>query len=110
VDRTGCRAEDAYLQFFMEEAAEIAYEEAEAARGELAYCPDQMECYDCGRGSIAAAAAAGLNRRVVLPYPLAVGSLGLPYVMRTVIALGPIAEAHRDPTSTYKLTCSHYAM
>ena len=26
---------------------------------------------------------------------------------RTVVKLGPIAEAHRDPTQTYVLACGH---
>jgi hypothetical protein len=35
---------------------------------------------------------------------------GMKFVWRRPVGLGPIAEAHRDPTQTYKLECGHGAM
>jgi hypothetical protein len=35
---------------------------------------------------------------------------GFKYVLRRPVGLGPIAEAHRDPTQTYRLECGHGAM
>lgn len=60
---------------------------------ELAFAPDEMECYDCGRH---------------LPLRICqIDRWGMPYFMRRVVGLGPIAEAHRDPTQTYRLQCGH---
>jgi hypothetical protein len=69
-----------------------------AERGELAGSPREMECYDCGRAARAAGQA-----------PAADGH-GLAYVMRKVTGFGPVAEARRDPSTTYRLECGHTAM
>jgi hypothetical protein len=79
-------------------AAYEAYMEAEAARGPLAGCPHEMECWECGREAL----------RAGTPYET--DEHGYAYVTRAVTALGPVAEAHRDPTSTYRLACGHVGM
>jgi hypothetical protein len=56
--------------------------------------PDRMECYDCGREHL----------MVMLD------ELGFKFVWRRPVGLGPIAEAHRDPTQMYRLECGHLAM
>lgn len=75
-----------------------AWLDAQAARGDLAGCPETMACYDCGRAALAAG------------QPHATDDLGMPYIEQPVTALGPVAEAHRDPTSTYRLACQHIAI
>lgn len=74
-----------------ERAAMEAYYEKEAARGELAGTPETLPCYECSR--IAGVVIDPLNESNLIE--------------RKVVALGPIAEAHRDPTQTYKLACGH---
>ena len=83
-----CKAEAAYNEYLDERIARLGIV--------LAFLPDEMECYDCGRN---------------LPKSITqVGSLGMHYMMRRVVGEGPVIEAHRDPTSTYRLVCGHYAM
>lgn len=63
---------------------------------ELAMLPDEIECYACGRH---------------LPVRICQHNRwGQPYMMRRVVGQGPTAEAHRDPTSTYRLVCGHIEM
>jgi hypothetical protein len=62
------------------EAEEAAYRAAEEARGLLAYCPSELECYKCDA----------------------------PGVLRQVVARGPIVD-RADPTQTYELACGHFA-
>lgn len=59
------------------------YIDEQEARGELAMAPESLPCYECG------------------------GFDGVTAPARRVVALGPIAEPHRDPTQTYKLDCGH---
>jgi hypothetical protein len=83
-----CIAEDEYNKYLEERVARLG--------SELAMVPDEMECYDCGRH---------------LPASICqVDRFGMRYFMRRVVALGPIADAHRDPTQTYRLVCRHVAM
>jgi hypothetical protein len=94
-----------YLVTSREEAEDRArYEEwcaEQEARGELAGTPESMECYKCGYH------ARDMNE----PYQTVNNEIGgYPFIMRKVVALGPIAEAHRDPTQTYKLECEHLAI
>jgi hypothetical protein len=77
-----------------EDPAYVAWAEAQMARGELAFAPETMECYPCGREHLL----------------VQTDRFGLKFVPRTVVALGPIAEAHRDPTQTYVLECGHTAI
>jgi hypothetical protein len=68
------------------EPADPAYEaycEAELARGELAGVAETAECYEC------------------------CGFDGIHFEIRKIVALGPVVEAHRDPTQSYKLECGH---
>lgn len=73
-----------------EEAAEEAYYEREMARGELCGAPEEMGCFTCAR-------EAGLD--YMAP------DKDLP--QRKVVKMGPIVEAHRDPTASYVLSCGH---
>jgi hypothetical protein len=57
-----------------------AYWAKQEARGRLAGAPEEILCYRCA---------------------------GPEGVMRAVVALGPIADARRDPTQTYVLVCGH---
>ena len=82
----GMTREAATARVQADEDAEAAYWDAQAARGELAGAPETMPCYACG----------GFN--------------GVDAPERTVVALGPVAEAHRDPTTTYRLECGHLAI
>jgi len=66
-----------------EEMTEEEWDERQVARGELAGAPDTMECYEC------------------------LGFDGIHFIMQKVVKLGPIVEAHRDPTQTYILECGH---
>jgi len=50
--------------------------------------PMRLECYECARG-------------------FGVDPFGDAVPKREVKKLGPIAEARRDPTQTYVLTCGH---
>jgi hypothetical protein len=89
-DRTceACKAEDAYYEYIEERVNRLGIE--------LAMLPDEMECYACGRH---------------LPASICQhNQWGQPYMMRRVVGEGPIAEAHRDPTSTYRLVCGHIEM
>jgi hypothetical protein len=73
-----------------EDRASIAHEyleEQEEKRGELAGSPDTLPCYECMRQ---------------------LGRQKPPEVK--VEKLGPIAEARRDPTQTYVLSCGHITM
>ena len=87
-----CKAEDAYYEY-MAKRVELLGEE-------LAMLPDFMECYECGRNPL----------MLLTPRRLHEGDLGFNYVWRKPVGLGPIAEAHRDPTQTYRLECGHGAM
>lgn len=64
--------------------AENAYYERELKRGELAFCPETMQCWECG----------GFN--------------GVTAPEHTVVALGPVTN-RADPTATYRLSCGHLA-
>jgi hypothetical protein len=69
-----------------QEPADPAYEaycEAQLARGELAGVAETAECYEC------------------------CGFDGIHFEIRKIVALGPVVEAHRDPTQSYKLECGH---
>lgn len=88
-----CKAEDAYYEY-MEERVERLGEE-------LAMLPDFMECYECGHNVLI---------RTLTPGRIHVGDLDFKFVWRRPVRLGPIAEAHRDPTQTYVLECGHGAM
>ena len=61
---------------------------------ELAILPDRMECYECGRQHLM----------------VQLDKWGMKFVWRRPVGLGPIAEAHRDPTQVYKLECGHLTM
>lgn len=63
---------------------------------ELAMLPDEIECYACGRR---------LPDRICQH-----NQWGQAYVMRRIVGEGPIMEAHRDPTSSYRLVCGHIEM
>lgn len=82
VQTTAMRVEDAYLQSAMLDAEEEVWCERQAARGELAGCPETMGCYECG------------------------GYDGVTAPERTVVALGPVVN-RADPTQTYVLSCTH---
>lgn len=76
---------------------ENAYYEHELARGELAFCPETMDCYECAQ--------------LDLPNegpPILEDQWGHMYVERTVVALGPVVN-QADPTQTYRLDCGHLA-
>jgi hypothetical protein len=64
---------------------ELAYYEAEEARGELAGSPDTLDCYEC------------------------MGFDGVNFIARKVTALGPVVD-RADPTQTYELECGHFAI
>lgn len=81
-----CVAEDEFNEYLDERVARLG--------PELAMLPDFMECYDCGRQHL-----------MVMTDPW-----GFKFVWRRPVGLGPIAEAHRDPTQTYVLECGHGAM
>jgi hypothetical protein len=83
-----CKAEDAYYAWMEERVERLG--------PDLAMVPDEMPCYDCGRH---------LPKRICQT-----DEWGMSFVMRRVVALGPIAEPHRDPTQTYRLVCHHGAM
>ncbi len=68
---------------------DLAECERQAARGELAGAPETMPCYECG---------GFFNGKPDSEQP-----------QRRVVALGPILEARRDPTSSYRLECGHLA-
>lgn len=55
----------------------------EEARGDLAFAPTELKCYECG----------GFD-----------GSSG---PMRKVVKLGRVVEERRDATQTYVLSCGH---
>lgn len=61
---------------------------------ELAMLPDWMECYDCGREHLM----------------VMTSKCGIKYVLRRPVGLGPIVDAHRDPTQMYRLECGHLTM
>lgn len=63
-------------------AEEVAWHEHEAARGELAGTPEQMECFECG----------GFN--------------GVNGPLRKLVKLGPVGNL-ADPTQSYILECGH---
>jgi hypothetical protein len=75
-------------------------ERVERLGPELAMLPDLIECYACGRNPL----------MLLTPSRLHVGDLGFKYVLQPPVGLGPIAEAHRDPTQTYRLKCGHLEM
>jgi hypothetical protein len=81
-----CVAEDEYNKYLDERVNRLG--------PELAMLPDFMECYDCGRQHLM----------------VMTDDFGFKYVLRRPVGLGPIAEAHRDPTQTYRLECGHGAM
>lgn len=87
-DCEGCKAEadyNAYLDWRCEQFGQT-----------LAFLPDEMECYDCGRH---------------LPqFMTKIDNWGMRYMMRRVVGEGPVANKRVDPTSTYRLACGHYAM
>jgi hypothetical protein len=87
-----CKAEDAYYEYMAERVERLGEE--------LAMLPDFMECYDCGRNPL----------MLLTPSRLVIRDLGFKCVMRRPVGLGPIAEAHRDPTQTYRLECGHGAI
>jgi hypothetical protein len=66
-----------------EDAACDRWHEKELARGELAFCADTAECYECR------------------------GFDGVHCETRKIVALGHVVEAHRDPTQSYVLECGH---
>jgi hypothetical protein len=88
--KPGTENQASTLEFLSDrDRAEIAreyWEEQEEKRGELAGTPTVMPCYECTR-------ARGMD--VNDP------------IMIAVKALGPVVEAHRDPTQTYVLSCGH---
>lgn len=61
---------------------------------ELAMLPDWMECWECG------------HEHLMVQFD----RFGMKFVWRRPVGLGPIAEAHRDPTQMYRLECGHLAM
>lgn len=63
---------------------ENAYYAHELERGELAFCPETMPCWECG----------GFN--------------GVTAPERTVVDIGPTVNK-ADPTATYRLSCGHLA-
>lgn len=65
-----------------EEAAYEAWIEGEEARGDLAFEPDSLPCYECG----------GFN--------------GRDSVDQKVVRLGPVTGG-ADPTQSYVLACGH---
>lgn len=67
-------------------ASEDEYYAYEARRGGLAGTPEQLGCFECG------------------------GFDGRTEPLRTVVGLGGVVEAHRDPTQTYRLVCGHVAL
>jgi len=81
-----CKAEDAYYEYMAERVERLG--------AELAMLPDEMECYECGHQHL----------MVMLD------AWGFKFVWRGVTGLGPIAEAHRDPTQMYRLECGHLTM
>ncbi len=81
-----CKAEDAYYEYMEERVARLG--------AELAMLPDEIECYDCGRQHL-----------MVMQ-----DAWGFKFVWRRPTGLGPIAEAHRDPTQMYRLECGHLTM
>jgi hypothetical protein len=78
-----CKAEDAYYEWMEERVQRLG--------AELAMLPDKMECYPCGREHLI----------------VETDAWGMKFVWRRPIKLGPIAEAHRDPTQTYVVECGH---
>lgn len=58
---------------------EDEYYEKETARGELAFAPEVADCFQCDRFG----------------------------VEKKIVALGPIVDARRDPTQSYRLECGH---
>ena len=81
-----CQAEEEYNKYLDERVQRLGLE--------LAVLPDFMECYTCG-----------LQHLIVMK-----DIWNMKYVLRRPVGLGPIAEAHRDPTQTYRLECGHLAM
>lgn len=53
---------------------------------------EMMECWECGHAT---------------PSDAKRDDMGNLYILRKCVALGPITEAHRDPTQTYELECGH---
>lgn len=74
-----------------EAAAYDAYVSREEARGELCGAPEKMPCPDCTK-------AAGRSWNFNAEYL---------NEQRSVVKMGPVVEAHRDPTATYVLSCGH---
>lgn len=72
--------------------AEERYAEEQLARGELAGAPDEMPCHQC---HLEAGNKPDLTEETV--------------VRRQVVGVGPVLEAHRDPTASYRLECGHLA-
>lgn len=81
------------LELALAAAAETAWTQEQMARGELAFAPETMPCYECGHAD---------------PDQAIPGDLGFPYVDRKVTALGPVTN-RADPTQTYRLSCGHLA-
>lgn len=72
-------------------ASEDEWHEYELSRGDLAMSPETLPCSSCTR-------EAGRPNDVMDDSKC---------IQRRVVSLGPIAEAHRDPTQTYRLACGH---
>jgi hypothetical protein len=72
----------ALATYYAEQAEAAAYYKREEARGDLAFCPDTLPCWECG----------GFNGRTAPE--------------RAVVALGPVTNK-ADPTATYRLSCGH---
>jgi hypothetical protein len=81
-----CQDEEEYNRYLDERVSRLG--------PELAMLPDLMPCYECGREHLM----------------VMTDSWGFKYVPRRPVGLGPVAEAHRDPTQTYRVECGHITM